>query len=354
MAGPVHAPLGGGHQVSAGWPVRGGISSVGTQNAGAGSDRDLAYVTFRSNPSLPTGNRLLATLPPAELDMLRPFMTRVRLVADQVLIEHGRPAEHVYFVEDGLASLVAETEYGRSGVQVAMIGREGMVGGLALLDSESAAYAAAVMHIPGPALRISTAHLRQCLENSAVLRETTLRFVQSMTRQVMSIAASNARNSLAERCVFWLLMAHDRVEGDDLRVTQQALSVMLGVRRSGVTVATAALQKAGLIRSSRGHIRIVDRPGLEALARGGARGGADQARMPLPPEPVRAGASAQPATAGAGAAFAGGGARLSAALPTSIPPIAGGRGPALTESRGASLAGNRGTSPVFQEKVDWS
>ncbi len=212
-----------------------------------------------------TTNRLLAELPLAELEPLQPHLHRVRLVNEQVLIERGQAAEHVFFVEVGIVLLKTETETGRPGVQVAMIGREGMVGGLALLNGNSLAFASAVTQIPGIALRIPVVELRRCFDNSPVLREVCLRFVQSLTRQIMSSAASNASNTLSERCVHWLLMAHDRVDGDDLPVTHEALSTMLGVRRSGVTVATAALQQAGLIRAARGRIRILDRPGLEAL-----------------------------------------------------------------------------------------
>lgn len=210
-------------------------------------------------------NRLLAELPRTELDRLRPSLIRVRLVPGQVLIERGQAPEHVFFLEEGIASLMAQADRDKPGVQVAMIGREGMVGGLALLDGASAAYAGAIMRVPGAALRIPVAQLRRSLDDSPVLREVTMRFVQSLARQIMSIAAWNASHSLSERCVHWLLMAHERLDDDDLPVTHGALSAMLGVRRSGVTIATAALQRAGLISTSRGRIRILDRAGLERL-----------------------------------------------------------------------------------------
>ncbi len=218
-----------------------------------------------------TTNRLLAGLPLAELDPLKPYLYRVRLVNGQVLIERGQAAEHVFFIENGIVLLKTETETSRPGVQVAMIGNEGMVGGLALLGGDSMAFASAITQIPGIALRIPVVELRRCFDDSPVLREACLRFVQSLTRQIMSSAASNASNTLVERCVHWLLMAHDRVDGDDLPVTHEALSAMLGVRRSGVTVATAALQQAGLIRATRGRIRILDRAGLESFVGASAR-----------------------------------------------------------------------------------
>ena len=218
-----------------------------------------------------TSNALLAGLPPGEFNTLRPLVTRMRLVPEQRLIESGQATEHVFFIEEGIASLTAESEDGSLGVQVAMIGREGMVGGLALLGGAES-YACTMVQVPGPALRITVANLLHCFEECPALREACLQYVQALTRQVMSNAVSNARNTLAERCVRWLLMAHDRMEEDDLPVTHEALSAMLGVRRSGVTVATAALQRAGLIRHRRGHIRVLDRPGLEALVSGRTTG----------------------------------------------------------------------------------
>jgi CRP-like cAMP-binding protein len=261
--------------ISSGTPARASVAPNWLRDA---PNRPITRPTVTH----PMTNRLLVNLPQAELNELRPHLTRVRLVSDQVLLEHGRPAEHAFFIEDGLASLVVETDRGQAGVQVAMIGREGMVGSLALLDSESPTYATAMMQIPGPALRIPTARLRQCMESCPVLRQVCLRFVQSLARQIMNIAAYNARNTVAERCVSRLLMAHERIDGDDLPLTHEALSIMLGVRRSGVTVATAALQKAGLIRTSRGRIRILDREGLEALLHRVPANADDGATSPAP------------------------------------------------------------------------
>ena len=215
-------------------------------------------------------NRLLAGLLMADLDPLRRHLVPVRLVRGQALIEPGQPAEHIVFIEDGIAALMAQAASDRGAVQVAMIGREGMVGGLALLDAVSPPYAGAVMQVPGSGLRLSVAQMRRSMDDSPAVRDAAMRFVQSLTRQVMQTAAWNASRTLCERCVHWLLMAHERVEGDDLPVTHEALSALLGVRRSGVTLATATLQEDGLIRASRGRIRILDRAGLAALIADGA------------------------------------------------------------------------------------
>lgn len=234
-----------------------------------------------------TTNKILASLPQAESDYLRPFLNRMRLVPQQRLIESGQATEHVFFIEEGIATLVAEAEDGRSGVQVAMIGREGLVGSLAILGA-SPSYASAVMQVPGSTLRITVANLLRCFEECPVLREKSLEAVQSLTRQIMSNAVSNARNTLVERCVRWLLMTHDRMEEADLPVTHETLSAMLGVRRSGVTVATAALQEVGLIRTRRGYIRLLDRPGLEAILSGDPVRRWNGPKRPTPPNGVGA------------------------------------------------------------------
>lgn len=232
---------------------------------------------------LPTiSNALLAQLPLSELELMTPHLHRVRLVHRQVLIELGQSTAHIFFIESGIVTLLARPDPSKPGVQVAMIGPEGMVGGLALLDGTSAAYASAVVQVAGGALRISLARLRQCLEERTAIREVMFRFVQSLARQAMENAARNANQTLAERCVNWLLMAHERIDGDDLPITHEALSSLLGVRRSGVTLATTALQKRGLIRTSRGRIRVLDREGLMAVARGAHRLPGPRARKANP------------------------------------------------------------------------
>lgn len=211
-------------------------------------------------------NRLLTQLSQEDFGHLKPHLTRVRLVPGQVLIEEGEATEHVFFIEEGIVSLVAEAGYKRPGVQVAMIGREGMVSGLALLGPEQGSFTCAVTQMPGPALRIPLGELRKFVEQSPAMREICSASLHALMHQIMQTAACNARNTLAERCVRWLLMAHDRVYGNELAITHEALSTMLGGRRPGVTVVVSGLQDAGLIRASRGRITILDRDGLERVA----------------------------------------------------------------------------------------
>ena len=215
----------------------------------------------------PVRNRLLAALPEAELQQLRACLTPVRLVPGQVLIEHGQKTEHAFFIEDGLVSLVADSPSSRTCVQVAMIGAEGLIGCQALVGADTGAFVSAITQIPGAAWRIPVADLRRIAESCPALQQLCQGAVMALMHQAMQTASCNARNTLAERCVRWLLMAHDRAEGDDVAVTHEALSGMLGVRRSGVTVAVAELQDAGLVRVSRGRITILNRAGLEREAR---------------------------------------------------------------------------------------
>ncbi len=218
--------------------------------------------------TLPPRNRLLASLPSCDLAAFRSCFVRVPLVCGQLLADHGFPVDYAYFIEHGVVSILSSPEADESGVQVAMIGREGLVGDLALVDMRHPARARAIVHVPGSALRISGADLRRAIERSPALRSACSEFVQSMVAQVMQTAASNARRSLAERCARWLVMTLERVEGNEVRVTHEALSEMLGMRRSGVTLAAGILQDAGLIRTGRGRITVLEVAQLRAVSQG--------------------------------------------------------------------------------------
>lgn len=220
-----------------------------------------------TNVSTPL-NRLLASLPAHEYDQFKACLVRVSLVRDQVLMEQGQPVEHCYFLEHGVVSVVSDATDGEGGIQVAMIGREGMVGDVSLMNVRNAACANVVVHVPGAALRLSGGDLRRAIERSPALGLACARFAQSLLVQVMQTAVCNARRSLTERCARWLVMTHERVEGNEVQVTHEALSAMLGMHRPGVTVAAAALQQAGLIRTGRGRFTVLDRAGLQDVAQG--------------------------------------------------------------------------------------
>ena len=223
-------------------------------------------MSFASGDSQPTiRNELLSALPPEELERLRPHLQRVTWVIEQELHEAGAPMEYVYFPDSGLVSMIADT--GDSGfVEVGMTGREGMVGVAALLNPEAIAVHRALVQIGGGALRIRSDALRGVIEQVPALRGRCLRYLQFLMVQTAQAAACNARHELSERLARWLLMVRDRADGDDVPMTQEFLSYMLGVRRAGVSVIASALQSQGLIQQPRGRMAILDRAGLEKEA----------------------------------------------------------------------------------------
>lgn len=213
-------------------------------------------------------NKLLASLPPREFEQFKASLVRVSLVRDQVLSEHGQPVDYAYFIERGVVSVLSGPADGEDSIQVAMVGREGLAGDLSLVDMRHAACGQARVHVPGIALRISSENLRRAIARSPALQTACARFVQSLMMQVMQTAVCNARRSLTERCARWLVMTHERIDGNEIFVTHEALSALLGMHRPGVTVAAAALQHAGLIRTGRSRFTVLDRVGLYEVAQG--------------------------------------------------------------------------------------
>lgn len=212
----------------------------------------------------PYANRILAALPPSELSLLRPHLTRTRVVNGQTLHEPGEHVDQVFFFDSGFASIVAVADDTGTTVEIGLIGWESMVGlGLAL-NPASVAFNRAMVQMPGIVHRMPAAALTRCLDQAPVLRSHLLQMLEVMYAQVAQTAACNSRHTLAQRCARWLLLAHDRVEGDELHLTQEFLAIMLSVRRAGVTVAVQALQEAGLVQARRGRILVQDRAGLEA------------------------------------------------------------------------------------------
>jgi CRP-like cAMP-binding protein len=214
-------------------------------------------------PAVFPRNRLLTALPPDDLAELLPQFQPVELAIRQVLHEPGKAIGSVYFVETGWVSMLAYMEDGDA-AEVGLVGREGMVGLPILLGGDSADLEAMVQ-ATGTALRMDAAALRQALERIPTLRTLLLRYALLHHEQVTRTAACNGRHQIEQRLARWLLMAHDRADGDQFPMTHEFLSMMLGVRRAGVTVAAGVLQKAGLIRYGGGKLQVTDRPGLEAV-----------------------------------------------------------------------------------------
>ena len=210
-------------------------------------------------------NDLLASLPPDELDQLRPNLHPATFVFRQVVHEVGSPLDDVFFPESGLISLTADTS-DTGLVEVGMTGREGFVGTAVLLNPQALATHQAIVQLPGTGHRMRAPLFREALATMPSLQERCLRYVQFVMMQGAQSAACNARHELPERLARWLLMSRDRADDDEMPMTQEFLSYMLGVRRAGVSVVASALQSTGVIRLSRGHVTVLDRPGLEQEA----------------------------------------------------------------------------------------
>jgi CRP-like cAMP-binding protein len=209
-------------------------------------------------------NRLLALLPPGDFGRLAPHLRPGPLTLGMCLQEPDQPIETVWFPETGMVSMLARLEAGDV-LEVGVIGREGLVG-LPVVLGVDIALTEATVQLPGNALIMRAAALKEQLQQGGALWPLLLRYVHAAHAQVAQTAACNGRHTVEQRLARWLLMAHDRAEGDDLALTQELLSHMLGVRRAGVTVAAGILQRAGLIDYAHGRITIRDRAGLEATS----------------------------------------------------------------------------------------
>ena len=212
----------------------------------------------------PVRNGLLAALPPEDLARLRPGLRPVELPFDQTLFPADGAVEAVLFPESGMVSLLAALDDGEQ-VEVGIVGREGLVG-LPLVFGDNRSLVEARVQLEGTALRMDAAALRDGMGESAALRLALNRYAMAFNTQVSLTAACNASHVIEQRLARWLLTAHDRADGDEFPTTHEFLSMMLGVRRPGVSLAAGVLQKAGLIRYVRGRMAITDRPGLEAAS----------------------------------------------------------------------------------------
>ncbi|HEV7279278.1 MAG TPA: Crp/Fnr family transcriptional regulator [Pirellulaceae bacterium] len=209
------------------------------------------------------GNRLIATLPEESRERFQARCERVELRHKQVLVQADAPAEHVYYPEVGVCSVVVDPSDGAV-VEVATIGREGFVGTSILLESDESP--TTFCQVEGSALRLTTTDFRELAAADTAFRSPMLRYTQALMMQMAQSAACNRTHEIEERAARWLLMTRDRVDGDTFPLKQEFLAHMLGVRRQGVSVAAGILQKAGLITYTRGTITILDRAGLEEVS----------------------------------------------------------------------------------------
>lgn len=211
----------------------------------------------------PLRNRLLAALPSAELERLMPSLESVPLTDGMPIYEPHEPITRIYFPIDGIISLVSEMEEGT--VEVGTIGREGMTG-LPLVLRATTMPSRAFVQVPGHAYCMRDDDFLAAMQGSATFERLLFRYALALFDQAAQHAACNRLHTLEERCARWLLMTHDRVDGDVLLLKQQFLAEMLGVHRPAVTIAAGALQKAGVIRYSRGKVTVLDRDALERSA----------------------------------------------------------------------------------------
>jgi CRP-like cAMP-binding protein len=195
---------------------------------------------------------------------LRPYLEPAELNLRDVLVEPGQPITHVYFVEYGLASVVAMGLDGEP-IEVGHIGREGMSGQSVLLGVDRTPDQTFIQ-VAGSGLRMPVEALRAGISESPVLHALLLRFVQTTIIQLAQTALANGRFIVQQRLARWLLMCHDRLDGDDLPLTHEFLSLMLGVRRASVTEALHLLEGVAIVKAGRGHVEVLDREKLEEIA----------------------------------------------------------------------------------------
>ena len=209
-------------------------------------------------------NHLIELLPRTDRARLLAVCEPTQLVLSEVLCEPGRPTRHVYFPTGGFISLVTLLE-GHPGLEVGMVGREGMVGAQLALGVVASPLRSLVQG-SGTALRVGTKAFRAELARSTALRRIIDRYLYVLMAQLATSAACLRFHLIGPRLARWLLMTHDRAETDTFHVTQEFLAYMLGVRRVGVTAAAAALQRSSLIEYTRGALTVLDRAGLEHVA----------------------------------------------------------------------------------------
>ena len=205
-------------------------------------------------------NQLLAALPDADWQRWRPQLEGVELPLGEVLYESGSTLSHVYFPTTAIVSLLYVMENGAS-AEIAVVGNEGLVG-ISLFMVGETTPSRAVVHSAGHGFRLKSQAIKKEFKRGPVLH-LLLRYTRALITQMAQTAVCNRHHSLDQQLCRWLLLSLDRLQGDELIMTQELIANMLGVRREGVTESAPNLQKAGLISYSRGRITVLDRPGLE-------------------------------------------------------------------------------------------
>ncbi len=209
-------------------------------------------------------NIVLCSLPDKEYNLLRPHLEPVDLPQYRILEEPGEKIEFTYFLDEGLASLVALSRDGRS-VEVGIIGKEGMVG-MSLIAGLRQGTFRTIMQMAGSGVRVRAQVFQDVLLSAPVLRAELSRFALMHGMQVAQIAACNRLHEVEQRLARWLLMCQDRFDSQSLPLTHEFLAQMLGTGRPSVSLAAGALENAGLIQNLRGTVKILNRKNLEEAA----------------------------------------------------------------------------------------
>ena len=216
------------------------------------------------NPVARSASGFLDSLSADDFEAIRPNLRTVELSQERLLIEAGDAIEHVYLPHSGVVSHVVELETGDR-VEVGMIGRDGVLGGLAALG-EAVALTSAVVLLPGAASVIDVDQLRAAADRSKTLRTTLARHGQALVAQARQTAACNAVHAVEARLARWLLRVRDLVGSDQFTLTQELMAQMIGARRNSVSFVAHMLQQANYISYSRGHVNILDLEGLAKTA----------------------------------------------------------------------------------------
>jgi CRP-like cAMP-binding protein len=214
----------------------------------------------RESPRLT--NHLLAALPCEDFDILAPRLERVRIKLGQPLYESGRALQHVYFPVAGIVSMLYVTKSGAS-AELAVIGCEGIVGISLFMGGETTPNRA-VVQATCDAYRLGAMHLKKEFARGGAMQHQLLKYTQALITQISQTAVCNRHHSVEQQLCRWLLLSLDRLPSNELKMTQELIANMLGVRRQGVTEAAGALERDGLIHYKRGAITVRDRGGLEA------------------------------------------------------------------------------------------
>ena len=206
-------------------------------------------------------NHLLASLPSDESKRWLPLLEPIDLPLGDVLYESGKTLDYVYFPTTAIVSLLYVMENGAS-AEIAVVGNEGIVG-VSLFMGGGSTPSRGVVQSAGKGFRLAAVSMKDEFDRAGPVMHLLLRYTQALITQMAQTAVCNRHHSLDQQLCRWLLLSLDRLQGSELRMTQDLIANMLGVRREGVTEAALRLQTAGLIQYARGHIKVLDRPGLE-------------------------------------------------------------------------------------------